>query len=230
MSIWNILFPTKCAFCRDTIESGAVFCSICFAKYEQMKRRRCVSCGKSHNECRCISTKLRNSSLPVRQRHLFSFKEDMARTIVYKLKRKNLSRLQSFLSEECARLAKEEIREGENAVIVYPPRSKHGLMKYGFDQAKILANGMGKILDLPVADIFLHKGSGEQKTLSAIERMKNASGAYFLKEGADLKGTTVIIVDDVVTSGSTALALCRLSSSAGAKRTVVVSVATTSFG
>ena len=170
------------------------------------------------------------SSLPVRQRHIFSFKEDMARTIVYKLKRRNLTGLQDFLCRECAHLVKEEIREGEKVVIVYPPRSKRGIMKYGFDQACILANGIGKILDIPVLNIFLHKGSGEQKTLSATERMKNASGAYFLKEGADLEGFTVVIVDDVVTSGSTALALCRLSSSAGAKRTIVVSVSTATFG
>ena len=230
MSIWNILFPAKCAFCGDAVEGDAIFCPICFSKYEQMKRKRCDCCGKMHIECRCVATKLRSSSLPVRQRHVFSFNEDMARTLIYKLKRKNLSRLQSFFAKECALAVRSEIRMDEKTAIVYPPRSKHGIMKYGFDQAEILAKEMGRILNLPVVNAFCHEGSEEQKTLTAGEREKNADKAYLLEWDTDLTGLTVIIVDDVVTSGSTSLRLCKLACIAGAKRSVVVSVAKTSFG
>ena len=225
MSIFNILFPSRCVVCREFTDSEKVFCPICASKYEQMKRKLCSVCGKPHTECRCRATALRETAFPVSQRHLFAFDGDVARTVIYKLKRKNLTGLQRFLAEELSRLIREEKRRGEAYIILYPPRSAKGVMTYGFDQAKILAYEAGRILGMPVFDAFIRENSVEQKTLSSGERAKNAFCSYVIKEKTDLSGLAVIIIDDVVTSGSTASRLCSLAFSAGAKRAVVVSVA-----
>jgi predicted amidophosphoribosyltransferase len=166
----------------------------------------------------------------VTQRHLFAFDEDAARTLIYKLKRKNLSSLQRFLSREYADILASELSAGEGAVLLYPPRSRVGIQKYGFDQARVIALGVGKITGIPVMDIFERGVGSEQKTLSAADRSKNASSVYFLKENNDIYGRTAVIIDDVVTSGSTAARLCELAFCAGAERAIVISAAKTVLG
>ncbi len=229
MSIWNFIFPRRCVFCREFISGGEnVFCPVCEAKYEQMKRAFCKNCGREHVQCRCVATKLRPLDIRISERHVFAYEGELARAVIYRLKRKNAADLQKFLSTELSRLLREETRGGEAAVISYPPRAKNAVREYGFDQAQILASEAAKTTGIPLAEIFCRGENGKaQKTLSAKEREENAKSAYFLADGADVSGKTLVIIDDVVTSGSTAARLALLSKEGGTKRIVLVSVAKT---
>ncbi len=226
MSIWSLIFPKKCASCREFIPRGEnIFCPVCEAKYEQMKRAFCKHCGKEHRLCRCVATKLRPLGIRVSERHLFAYDSELSRALIYRLKRRNAADLQKFLARECAALAREEVRSGEDTVIVYPPRAESAVREYGFDQARILASEMAHLINLPLAEAFCRGESGKmQKTLTAKEREENAAESYFLNDDTDLHGKTVVIIDDVVTSGSTAARLASLAKDSGVKRIVVVSV------
>ncbi len=229
MSVWSLIFPKKCAACREFISCGEnVFCPVCEAKYEQMKRAFCKNCGREHVLCRCVATKLRPLDIRVSERHLFAYGDELSRSIIYRLKRKNAADLQKLLARECAALVREEVRGGEETLIAYPPRAESAVREYGFDQARILASEISKTMGLALAEIFCRGENGKaQKTLTAKEREENAKHAYFLAEDADVSGKTVVIIDDVVTSGSTAARLAALAKGGGAKRIVLVSVAKT---
>lgn len=232
MNPFNLIFPKKCMGCGEFIKSSErdVFCPICRTKYEAMKREKCRDCGKPHVMCRCIASNLKPLDIPVSERHVFAFESELSRTLIYRLKRKNLRELRSFLARECAEIVKEEAarREGDELAIVFPPRSKSGIKEYGFDQAHIIATEVSKITGIPLLKVFKRAGGGKaQKTLSAKERAENAEKAFRISEKADLSGKTVIIIDDVVTSGSTAARLSELSKLYGAKRIIVVSAAKT---
>lgn len=207
-----------------------VFCPICRTKYEAMKRDKCRLCGAPHFVCRCIASKLKPLDIPITERHVFSFDSGLSRALIYKLKRKNLSVLRLFLARECAEIVKEETARcpREDFAIVFPPRSKSGIKEYGFDQAHIIATEVSKITEIPLLKIFKRSLGGKaQKTLSAKEREENAEKAFYISEKAELSGCSVIIIDDVVTSGSTVARLSELSKLYGAKRIIVVSVAKT---
>lgn len=232
MSIFNLIFPKKCISCGDFMKSGEydVFCPVCRTKYEAMKREKCRVCGSPHVMCRCIASKLKLIDVPVTERHVFAFGSELSCTLIYKLKRKNLSALRIFLSHECGEIVKEETTGGtcEDFAIVFPPRSKSGIKEYGFDQAHIIATEVSKITDIPLLKVFKRSLGGKaQKTLSAREREENAEKTFDISEKADLSGRSVIIIDDVVTSGSTVARLSELSKLYGAKRIIVVSVAKT---
>ncbi|MBQ9745285.1 MAG: ComF family protein [Clostridia bacterium] len=226
MSIFSLIFPRRCAGCGEFAEG--VFCELCAAKYEQIKRVPCRRCGAAHSLCRCKPEKLAGER-GVSTRHLFAFEGETARSLVYKLKRKNLSALQKFFAAECASLIREEMRRGEEYIVTYVPRAKKSVREYGFDQAQILAREAAKALGLPAAELFLRERGADvqQKTLGAKEREQNAACAYTLCEDADAAGKTVVILDDVTTTGSTAKSLCRLAYEAGAKRVLLVTVAKT---
>lgn len=229
MKLLNLIFPKKCISCGEFTDNkmNDPFCSICRTKYETMKRERCRACGKMHLECRCVSQKLKNIGIPLTQRHIFAFGSDLSRTLIYKLKRKNLRLLQKFLACECANVVKEETESKfhEEFVIVYPPRSKSAIKEYGFDHAHIIASEVSKITDIPLLNIFVRNFGGKaQKTLSASEREVNANKSFGILEDYALSGLSFIIIDDVVTSGSTAARLSELLKLQGAKRIIVVSV------
>lgn len=227
MKLINLIFPKKCAACGE-FTGDAVFCAVCEAKYEQMKRVPCGRCEKAHSLCRCRAQNLIGEKR-VTARHLFAYSGDMAKSLIYKLKRKNITSLQKFFAEELAALIKEELRRGEEYTVTYAPRAEKSVREYGFDQAEMLALGAAKVLDLPLDDIFeRERGANvQQKTLGRYEREDNARGAFRLCECAEVAGKTLIIIDDVTTTGSTAARLCALALDAGAKRIIFISVAKT---
>lgn len=230
MSLINIIFPKKCISCGDFIENAEkdVFCIICRTKYESIKREKCRVCGAPHSKCHCVVPKLQDIGLPLSQRHVFAFDGELSRSLIYRLKRKNLRELRLFLARECSEAVIEETARLPYAdhVIVFPPRSRSGIRTYGFDQAQILAKEVSKITGIPILNIFRRSaGAKVQKTLSADEREKNAEKTFDISKKAELSGKCVIFIDDVVTSGSTAARLAALLKLCGAARIIVVSVA-----
>ena len=227
MKLINLIFPKKCAFCGE-FTGGDVFCSVCAAKYEQMKLVPCKRCGEAHSLCRCRAEKLWGQR-SAGARHLFAYDGEMAKSIIYKLKRKNLSSLQEFLGGEIAELIRQELRRGEKYIITYAPRAKKSVREYGFDQALLLAEAAAKILNFPVEDVFERERGADtqQKTLGREEREQNARSAFRLCGGAEIEGKTLIIIDDVTTTGSTAARLCELALEAGAAGILFISAAKT---
>lgn len=227
MSIWSFIFPRRCAGCREFIASEKIFCPLCESKYEQMKRTLCKKCGREHSLCRCKATKLAPLDMRIAERHLFAYDSELSRALIYKLKRKNIDALQRFLSHELAVLVRCEIRSGDDIAVSYPPRATSSVREYGFDHAKILAENVAKDLGLPLTEAFARgESEKQQKTLSVAEREKNAENAYVAGE-ADIRGKTLVIVDDVVTSGSTAARLCRIARDGGCVRVILISAAMT---
>lgn len=89
----------------------------------------------------------------------------------------------------------------------------------GFNQAEVLAVCLGKRLGIPVGSGMLirDKKTKPQKELSAADRLKNLSGAF--RAGTIPEGIkTVLLVDDIYTTGSTVEACARALRSAGVSR------------
>lgn len=108
------------------------------------------------------------------------------------------------------------------------PRSRR---RRGFNQADLLAGELASVLGVPRRPSWLTKRrrTRAQSLLALEERSRNVSGAF--KAGsAVVAGASVGIVDDLVTSGATALACARVLRAAGAHPTVVLAVGRTGTG
>ena len=104
-------------------------------------------------------------------------------------------------------------------LITWCPLHKKRLRERGFDQARLLAREVGRRLDVPVrGTLAKDRNTRPQSELEEESaRRANALGAYSLLPGTDLTGKRVVLVDDVVTSGSTLSECAQLLRRAGAE-------------
>ena len=79
-------------------------------------------------------------------------------------------------------------------------------MERGYNQSLIIAKEISKQTQIPIEDKCLNKikNNVRQSTLSKQERIQNVEGAYKLKNGNLIKDKSVLIIDDIYTTGSTA--------------------------
>ena len=117
------------------------------------------------------------------------------------------------LAEPLARFAYWQLDQGgyaeiikENVDVVVPvPLYKRKLKKRGFNHAQKIAEYLSKLFDIPLevdALVKIKKTNSQVETGSREEREKNLSGA-FIASSDTLRGKTVLLIDDVITTGST---------------------------
>lgn len=104
-------------------------------------------------------------------------------------------------------------------VILPVPLHAARLRERGFNQSVLLARRVGKALGIPVDAFVLRKvkATPAQATLSLGERMGNLKGAFQVEKASSVRGKSVLLVDDVATSGATLNEAARVLKKAGAK-------------
>jgi len=98
------------------------------------------------------------------------------------------------------------------------PLHRSRLVERGFNQSLEIARVAARLLDLQLAEPALHRvrATAPQVGLGRRERAGNLRGA-FAADGQLVAGRTVVLVDDVVTTGSTATEAARTLTAAGAR-------------
>ncbi len=109
------------------------------------------------------------------------------------------------------------------------PLSKVRLRRRGFNQAAMLARWLSQPLRLPVAEDLLLRPQDTlaQQELNAAARRRNLRNAFALREPTTVVGRHLALVDDVLTTGTTAETLARLLLKAGAVRVDIYCLART---
>ena len=141
-------------------------------------------------------------------------------TAVHRFKygqREDLSRtLGSLLAEFAGRW----VGEPEEPVAVPVPLHPRRLRERGFNQSALLARhvarGLGAKLDL--STLRRTRYTAAQTGLGKDERRKNVRGAFLVIHPSAVKGRTVLLVDDVLTTGNTLNQCARALRRAGARR------------
>lgn len=115
-------------------------------------------------------------------------------------------------------------RDWRRAVLVSVPLHRSRLRERGFDQAQLLAAGIGRALGLaaPAGVLARVRSTLPQGDPRVASRRHNVDSAFAVGRPRQVVGLRVILVDDVVTSGSTAQACARQLLAAGAREVALV--------
>ena len=217
-TILNILFPRRCPVCGEIVEPpGGLICPACFHKLSFVKQPVCKKCGK---EIQDAAEEFCGDC--TKRRHAFesglalmNYDETARRSMAW-IKYKNKREYLDFYGAALAARYENQIRRMQVDVLVPVPVHPSRKRARGFNQAEVLAVCLGKRLGIPVGSGMLirDKKTKPQKELSAADRLKNLSGAF--RAGTIPEGIkTVLLVDDIYTTGSTVEACARALRSAG---------------
>jgi predicted amidophosphoribosyltransferase len=123
------------------------------------------------------------------------------------------------------------VGEDKPLLFTYPPRRRSAVREDGFDQARRLAKALAVACDGDFAPLIrrTHRKSKEQKTLNAAEREVNATSSYILSDTAAeiVRDRTVVICDDLCTTGATLNRCAALLVESGARSVILCTVART---
>ena len=150
-----------------------------------------------------------------------------ATDLVHALKYGGWSGLARPLGDRMARVARSDPSvsvRGPAGVVVPVPTTSSRLRARGYNQAGLLADRVGARLGLPVGDALERvRGDVSQTALTPEERRSNVRGAF--RCSRPVRGASVLLVDDVLTTGATAGEAAATLVAAGADRVVLVAFA-----
>lgn len=243
MRLWarirEILFPPACSACGSLLDrpdflSGKALCKACMQEWERQKNEPCEICAKPVRLCRCMTGDMEEYQCEAFCKltyYMHGRREPVQNRLIYAIKQERTRRTVDFLARELVpsvqALLLEQRLLPENTVLTYVPRATAARLEYGTDQARELAAALARELSIPMLPL-LERISGRghaQKHLNSAERIKNAKKTYRVCDCKGAKGKTVLLVDDIVTSGATMASCSRLLKRAGARRIFAVAVA-----
>ena len=124
---------------------------------------------------------------------------------IHQLKYNNKREVGTFLGSLYAEQLTELLREHPADVIVPVPLAVSRQRKRGYNQSECIARGMATVLHLPVDTLSLKrmKLTDTQTRKGRFSRLANMNEAFVATAGPSLEGKSILIVDDVITTGAT---------------------------
>ena len=217
-----------CAACGEDVFSEALFCERCLAALPANAGYVCSKCGRAIGADYpvCLECKA-NMPLFDAARSAFRYEGGVV-GLVKKCKTGGRYLAEAF-AERLAPLLARAFPDADLLVCV--PMTDAARRKRGYNQSDLLASALSRRSGVAYAPDALVKlrDTAEQKWLSAAERAKNLLGSFRVRARALCRGRHIVIVDDVLTTGSTANAVARALRGAGAARVYVLTAASVPF-
>jgi ComF family protein len=136
--------------------------------------------------------------------------------------------LREFFAEELKPVFLKHV--GYADVIVYVPTTNKKVRQRGYNQGEVLAREFSKFSQIPVVDAIQKiKETESQVGLTLKERRENLKGSFKVVDKKAVKDKRVLIIDDVMTTGSTVETIAEKLKSAGAREVIVLTVASVNF-
>lgn len=201
----DLFFPRRCIVCDYVVfPKGNLVCSQCLRKLKIIKEPFCCKCGKQLTEfgkeyCFDCATKPHKYN---KGRALFEY--DCIQESIFKFKYQNRQEYSEFYGREVFIHLGNEIKSWNAEALIPVPLHKSKMKKRGFNQSQLLANEISKYFNIPVENsiIVRCKKTVPQKELDDRARQNNLKKAFKIV-GNDVKLKTIIVIDDIYTTGST---------------------------
>ena len=221
----------KCISCGEILDYGdRALCSDCLSKYREQKTRNCSRCSKMLHECSCSNFYLERhyiKKLAKVYRYMPANVELPGNLLIYSLKHDNRRDTISFLADELTGAIRNcvDIQDKRDAfIITNVPRRPAAIRRDGYDHSAALAKKIASILGIEYRQFLRSRAKRAQREMKGRERMQNAAFDYKRGELPSLKGKRVILVDDVVTTGSSLASCASLLRGMGTKNIIGASV------
>ncbi|MCQ2491582.1 MAG: ComF family protein [Lachnospiraceae bacterium] len=227
--IWNYIYPRRCPVCMDILEEQkTMVCPACFKKIKQVRQPYCFKCGKpllNERQEYCYDCE--------RRAHIFdrgfSLVEYDAVTSpsIMAIKYKNKREFVEFYSRLSKILYQDILSSQRFDAIIPVPVSRKKRRIRGYNQARIFADGISGWLHVPVKENLLlrKKDTAPLKKLTPEDRRKELLECFSWEKKHYEGERSVLLVDDIYTSGATADACALILKKHGIKKVFLLTIA-----
>ena len=201
----SLMYPALCVTCREPlIENEKFFCFACSLRLP-----------KTHyhliSENQAIERLAGKISLEKASSYFYYNKEGFGQKLIAEIKYKGNQNLGVWIG---AYIAKDMLSSDffQNIDYLIPvPLHKSKEKKRGFNQAEKIAEGIAQITKIPLetTNVFREKSNTSQTKKRLFERWKNTQNLFYMKNPELFNKKHILIIDDVLTTGSTIEALAQ---------------------
>ncbi|OGO17420.1 MAG: hypothetical protein A2Z02_05150 [Chloroflexi bacterium RBG_16_48_7] len=198
-AIVEFLFPATCVGCGKW---GNFICSQCSKSLPRISPPFCKKCGKPETSgtfCPvCWSYQGKIDGI----RSVFHF-DGVIRQAIHDLKYHHLKALSGPIADYLVQYLRENPMSGDALVPV--PIHKNRIKQRGYNQSVLIAERLGKMLDLPVITTVLVRNRDslpQARSTNVEQRKRNVLGAFSCNDDP-IAYKDIILIDDVCTSGAT---------------------------
>ncbi len=221
------LYPRRCPVCDEPVKPyHALICNDCAGVPALVKPPFCMKCGKhlTREEKEYCSDCASHKHFYDRGRALFSYKSvsDSIARFKYRGRQEYAAYYAVRMTEELSGF----IRDCRADALIPVPLHKSKLRTRGYNQAEVLAEELSVLTGIPMFPDLIERveKTAPMKDLSAAERQNNLKRAFKIRRN-DVKLSTIIIIDDIYTTGSTIDAVSRELKRAGVQRIYFLTLA-----
>ncbi len=197
--ILEVLYPTICYVCKNPATDP--ICNSCLETMPRLRGPICPTCGSpvpKQTLLACSDCRVRDFRFSIARSAVLY--QGTAKEAVHQLKYRNGKRLAPFPADLMVGALPIDVLAAD--AVAYVPMSRRRESSRGFNQAKLLAEAIGKSLGLPVSSVLVrNKETVEQTKLPMSGRLSNVRGVFGVKKKV---AGSFLLLDDVFTTGSTA--------------------------
>lgn len=208
-ALLDLLYPPRCAFCHRFVESSTV--TVCEECRKNLPYTANGGRQKADFVAACVSP--------------LYYEDDVRESLLrYKFHgATGYAQAYAPLVSGCIR----EHLDQEYDLITWVPLSRKRLRQRGYDQAQLLAEAVAAELDAAATGTLkkIRNTAAQSQTGSAEKRRANISGAYRVPDPQLVADKRILLIDDIVTTGSTLSECARALGLAGAERVLCATVA-----
>lgn len=214
-----------CAYCAADVFEGELFCKACLKGVKLNDGKTCLKCGAAIDGEQDYCSKCGKRSVFFDRAYSLYLFEGHVRKVIHRLKYAKERHFVPNLAKEMANYIKEK---GESFdCVTYVPMDGASQRERGYNQSYLLAAALCDILDKGAPQTLLTKvkATAKQEELDFTQRLKNLQGAFKAVNKEIIKGKDILLIDDVLTTGATASFCAKALKGAGAKRVIVLTLA-----
>ena len=217
----SLLYPATCAICGKHVRASEYLCDGCEAKVVRIVPPCCEICSEPFEGS--INTAFTCANCAHRTIHfdaaVAAYRgRGIVRDVIHQFKYNRQIHLRHLVARWLrAALDDERLRDCRFDVIVPVPLHPARQRERGFNQASLLAQLLSAHTSIPSKPLLKRiRYTTTQTALDRSERMENLHNAFRLRKNADMRGLRVLLIDDVLTTGSTLSECARVLKRAGA--------------
>lgn len=210
-TVLKIIYPNRCMGCSVLLNanSDSPLCAQCIKDFEEYKGNRCEKCGRiMEHKGKCIDC---NS-----QKRYFDKGYCMAeykgslRNAILSFKYGNKLRYADYLGFVLLSYASREISAKYDYITAVPLHSKR-LRQRGYNQSELITKAIAEGLDITYSNILVRqKETKPQNSLNKKQRYENIKGAFEMAKGQNIENKSILIIDDIYTTGATINECCKV--------------------